>query len=152
MFLQDHKAHLDPTTAYNLLSSHGRMDELLYFAELLGDFERVITHYIQVCDYKRALETLQKNAEETKRGAGQYFTPRVLIELLVRLMQPQPGERVLRGTVADIADAVEAAGLRQAAVILLGRALAGEPDPDAGESHLYDPARDRSAKRAEGLR
>jgi len=35
---------------------------------------------------------LQKNAEETKRGAGQYFTPRVLIELLVRLMQPKPGE------------------------------------------------------------
>ena len=35
---------------------------------------------------------LQKNAEETKRGAGQYFTPRPLIELLVRLMQPAPGE------------------------------------------------------------
>ncbi|MEM5471477.1 N-6 DNA methylase [Hoeflea sp. AS60] len=35
---------------------------------------------------------LQKNAEETKRGAGQYFTPRVLIELLVRLMKPKPGE------------------------------------------------------------
>lgn len=64
----------------------------------------------------------------------------------------QPSEQVLRGTVADIADAVEAAGLRQAAVILVGRALAGGPDPDAGESHLYDPARDRSAKRAEGLR
>ena len=35
---------------------------------------------------------LQKNAEETKRGAGQYFTPRVLIGVLVRLMQPRPGE------------------------------------------------------------
>jgi len=35
---------------------------------------------------------LQKMAEETKRGAGQYFTPRVLIEVMVRLMQPQPGE------------------------------------------------------------
>lgn len=35
---------------------------------------------------------LQKNAEETKRGAGQYFTPRVLIDVMVRLMQPQPGE------------------------------------------------------------
>jgi type I restriction enzyme M protein len=35
---------------------------------------------------------LQKNAEETKRGAGQYFTPRVLIDLLVRLMKPQAGE------------------------------------------------------------
>lgn len=35
---------------------------------------------------------LQRMAEETKRGAGQYFTPRALIEVMVRLMQPQPGE------------------------------------------------------------
>ena len=56
----------------------------------------------------------------------------------------QPDERVLRGTVGTIADAVEAAGLRLAAVILVGRAL----DPTGGgESYLYDRARDRSAKR-----
>jgi len=59
----------------------------------------------------------------------------------------QPAELVLRGTIADIADQVEAAGLRQAAVILVGRALADRPDPGAGESHLYDPARDRSEQR-----
>lgn len=35
---------------------------------------------------------LQKMAEETKRGAGQYFTPRVIIRMLVGLMRPQPGE------------------------------------------------------------
>ncbi|TRW17726.1 SAM-dependent DNA methyltransferase [Glacieibacterium frigidum] len=35
---------------------------------------------------------LQKMAEETKRGAGQYFTPRVLIKVMVDLMQPQVGE------------------------------------------------------------
>jgi type I restriction enzyme M protein len=35
---------------------------------------------------------LQKMAEETKRGAGQYFTPRALINVMVRLMQPKPGE------------------------------------------------------------
>lgn len=35
---------------------------------------------------------LQKNAEETKRGAGQYFTPRPLIKVLVRLAQPTAGE------------------------------------------------------------
>lgn len=35
---------------------------------------------------------LQKMAEETKRGAGQYFTPRALIQVMVRLMQPQVGE------------------------------------------------------------
>lgn len=35
---------------------------------------------------------LQKMAEETKRGAGQYFTPRVLIDVIVYLMQPEHGE------------------------------------------------------------
>jgi type I restriction enzyme M protein len=35
---------------------------------------------------------LQKMAEETKRGAGQYFTPRVLIDVMVQLMEPKPGE------------------------------------------------------------
>jgi precorrin-4/cobalt-precorrin-4 C11-methyltransferase len=59
----------------------------------------------------------------------------------------QREELVLRGTVADIADQVEAAGLRQAAVILVGEALGERPDPRAGESHLYDPRRDRSATR-----
>jgi precorrin-4/cobalt-precorrin-4 C11-methyltransferase len=55
----------------------------------------------------------------------------------------QPAELVLTGTIADIAEQVESAGLRQAAVILVGRALGA--DPQAGASHLYDPHRDRSA-------
>ncbi|MGN6130154.1 MAG: cobalt-precorrin-4/precorrin-4 C(11)-methyltransferase [Nocardioidaceae bacterium] len=55
----------------------------------------------------------------------------------------QPGQQVLRGTVATIADQVEAAGLRQAAVILVGWALSS----DGGESYLYDAARDRTSKR-----
>lgn len=54
----------------------------------------------------------------------------------------QPDQQVLRGTVATIADDVEAAGLRQAAVILVGRAL--DPRP-GGESYLYDSARERKA-------
>lgn len=37
---------------------------------------------------------LEKNAEETKSGAGQYFTPRPLIESMVALTKPQPGEMV----------------------------------------------------------
>ncbi|SLJ82246.1 precorrin-4 C11-methyltransferase [Mycobacteroides abscessus subsp. abscessus] len=49
----------------------------------------------------------------------------------------QPEELVLRGTLADIADRVEAAGLRQAAVILVGRALT--PAVACTTSHLYDP-------------
>jgi type I restriction enzyme M protein len=35
---------------------------------------------------------LQKNANETKSGAGQYFTPRSLITSIVKLINPQAGE------------------------------------------------------------
>lgn len=52
----------------------------------------------------------------------------------------QPDELVLRGTLADIADQVEDAGLKQAAVILVGRALAR----DGGESWLYKADRARA--------
>jgi type I restriction enzyme M protein len=37
---------------------------------------------------------LEKNASEKKSGAGQYFTPRPLIECMVNCIQPQPGEIV----------------------------------------------------------
>ncbi|MFC8502848.1 precorrin-4 C(11)-methyltransferase [Pedococcus sp. NPDC057267] len=45
-----------------------------------------------------------------------------------------PGELVLRGTLADIADQVQAAGLRQAAVVIVGWALDAQ---GFVESHLY---------------
>lgn len=35
---------------------------------------------------------LEKNATEQKSGAGQYFTPRPLIEAMVACVKPQPGE------------------------------------------------------------
>lgn len=37
---------------------------------------------------------LEKNASEKKSGAGQYFTPRALINVMVRLMDPKVGERL----------------------------------------------------------
>ena len=36
---------------------------------------------------------LEKNASEKKSGAGQYFTPRVLIDVMVKLADPKPGEK-----------------------------------------------------------
>lgn len=38
-FLKDNNEHLEAATTNNLLSSHGRMAELLYFAELRADYE-----------------------------------------------------------------------------------------------------------------
>ena len=34
---------------------------------------------------------LEKNAEDTKSGAGQYFTPRSLIRVMVECVRPEPG-------------------------------------------------------------
>lgn len=37
---------------------------------------------------------LEKNAQDTKSGAGQYFTPRPLIQGIVDAIAPQPGETI----------------------------------------------------------
>ncbi len=37
---------------------------------------------------------LEKNAQDIKSGAGQYFTPRPLIQAIVDVMQPQPGQTI----------------------------------------------------------
>jgi type I restriction enzyme M protein len=37
---------------------------------------------------------LEKNAEDVKSGAGQYFTPRPLIRAIVEAMRPAPGMRI----------------------------------------------------------
>ena len=37
---------------------------------------------------------LEKNAEDVKSGAGQYFTPRPLIRAIVEVMRPEPGARI----------------------------------------------------------
>jgi precorrin-4/cobalt-precorrin-4 C11-methyltransferase len=51
-----------------------------------------------------------------------------------------PDELILRGTLATIAEQVEASGVRRTAVILVGPALAAEGFRD---SHLYSHARER---------
>jgi len=37
---------------------------------------------------------LERNAEDVKSGAGQYFTPRPLIRAIVEVMRPEPGMRI----------------------------------------------------------
>ena len=37
---------------------------------------------------------LEKNAQDIKSGAGQYFTPRPLIKAIVDVMQPAPGQTI----------------------------------------------------------
>ena len=53
----------------------------------------------------------------------------------------RPDELIIRGTLADIADRVEEAGIRRTAVIVVGAALTAAQFPD---SHLYSADRCRT--------
>lgn len=64
------------------------------------NLEKIITSIDQLDWYSAKEEglgdlyegLLEKNASETKSGAGQYFTPRPLIDVIIKLIDPQPGE------------------------------------------------------------
>ncbi|MFF0495035.1 precorrin-4 C(11)-methyltransferase [Nocardia aobensis] len=100
-------------------------------SEALGNFARTRASLVLHLAITRIRELAAELADEY--GAD---CPAVVV---YRASQPQ--QRILRGTLADIAGRVEAAGLRQAAVILVGRALT--PALDCAQSHLYDPGRER---------
>mmetsp|Transcript_59942 Transcript_59942/g.141174 ORF Transcript_59942/g.141174 Transcript_59942/m.141174 type:complete len:974 (+) Transcript_59942:154-3075(+) len=59
-FLQDNVANFDPETTYQLILNHGRMDVMLYYAELNGDHDRVISHHVQRREWTKALDVLAK--------------------------------------------------------------------------------------------
>ena len=66
-----------PVTLNRLVSEIDKLDWYSARQEGLGDLYEGL---------------LQKNAEEKKSGAGQYFTPRPLIDSIVAVMQPQLGD------------------------------------------------------------
>lgn len=62
-----------------------------------------IVHDIDELDWYEASEEglgemyeglMEKNASEVKSGAGQYFTPRPLINMMVKMTKPELGERM----------------------------------------------------------
>src|SRR5260370_39349967 len=90
------------------LGSHGSERVQAIFANATTSFRqprnhRTVVEAIDALDWYSAKSEglgdlyeglLEKNAEETKSGAGQYFTPRPLIECMVALVKPQAGEHV----------------------------------------------------------
>ena len=76
---------------------------------------------------------LEKNAEDTKTGAGQYFTPRALIKAIVEVMRPEPGM-----TICD--PACGTGGFLLAAHDYICQPLPARPRPEAPSS-LRGPPR-----------
>ena len=50
--------YLDHPTTINLMSGYDRMDDVLYFCELTGDFERIVSYHVQNKDAAAALAVL----------------------------------------------------------------------------------------------
>ena len=69
----------DPAKLFRLIDMVDGTDWVMLDADVKGDI------------YEGLLE---RNAEDTKSGAGQYFTPRALIRAMVACVRPEPGKTI----------------------------------------------------------
>lgn len=77
------------TKAQNKIQDPAKLSRLI---EMVND-----THWVMMgADTKGTIYEglLEKNAEDTKSGAGQYFTPRALIKAMVACMRPEPMQTI----------------------------------------------------------
>ncbi|KAI9374913.1 Pep3/Vps18/deep orange family-domain-containing protein [Aspergillus egyptiacus] len=62
-FVTKYKSDLDQKTAYDIISSHGREKELLFFATVINDHNYVLSYWIQRENWSEALDVLQKQSD-----------------------------------------------------------------------------------------
>ncbi|CAK7226014.1 tethering complex subunit [Sporothrix bragantina] len=62
-FARKHKADLDRKTVYDIISSHGREDELLFFADAINDYNYVLSYWIQREKWSEALAVLKRQTD-----------------------------------------------------------------------------------------
>lgn len=76
-------------------NANTRLKEPRHLHKLVSEIDKLDWYSADKDDLGDLYEgLLQKNASETKSGAGQYFTPRTLIESIVHVLKPQPGEKI----------------------------------------------------------
>jgi hypothetical protein len=62
-FVKKYKSDLDKKTTYDIISSHGREDELLFYASAVNDYNYVLSYWIQRDRWKEALDVLKQQTE-----------------------------------------------------------------------------------------
>ncbi len=76
------------------LNAHTNIDEPKNLKKIIDDIDKLDWYSAREEGLGNLYEgLLEKNANEKKSGAGQYFTPRPLINAIVRLVKPALGER-----------------------------------------------------------
>lgn len=97
-FVTRHKSDLDSKTVYEVVSSHDREEELLYFANTITDYEYVLSYWIQREQWKDALDVLNKqsNPETFYRYSNVLMThaPVGFIEILTRRSNIEPQKMI----------------------------------------------------------
>lgn len=63
VFAKKYKADLDRKTTYDIISSHGREEELLFFASAVNDYIYVLNYWMQRERWKEVLDVLKKQTE-----------------------------------------------------------------------------------------
>jgi hypothetical protein len=103
VFLKQYKSHIDHETAFHLISSHGLEDEMMHFAELIGDYDRMIAYHIAQCEYRRAvsiMNTLRDNLEDRQVQELFYryapllfhYEPRAVVDSLMSVRSLDPSK------------------------------------------------------------
>lgn len=64
-FVTKYKSDLDRRTAYDIISSHGREEELLFFASAVNDSNYVLNYWVQRERWSEALNVLRKQTDLT---------------------------------------------------------------------------------------
>jgi hypothetical protein len=62
-FVTKYKSDLDRKTTYELISSHGREEELLYFANVIDDYNYVLSYWVQRERWQEAMSVLKKQTD-----------------------------------------------------------------------------------------
>lgn len=62
-FIKRYRQDLDKKTVYDIISSHGREDELLFFSSAIGDVNYVLSYWIQRENWDEALKALNKQTD-----------------------------------------------------------------------------------------
>jgi len=64
-FITKYKNDLDRKTTYDIISSHGREEELLYFASAVNDYNYVLAYWVQRERWSETLNVLKKQTDPT---------------------------------------------------------------------------------------
>ncbi|KAK0732716.1 Pep3/Vps18/deep orange family-domain-containing protein [Apiosordaria backusii] len=93
-FVTKHKQDLDRKTVYDIISSHGREEELLYYANVVNDYNYVLSYWVQRERWPEALKVLkrQTDAEVFYRYSSVLMTHAAteLVDILMRQSNLRP--------------------------------------------------------------